>query len=434
MFKWVVFGMNHETAPLEVRERLALSADEVRRVLQRAEQTPALDSAAVLSTCNRTEMVAIVSSRGGVPQDLLALLSAVRPEVERIPASSWYLHRAEAAVRHLFRVSAGLDSMLVGEPQILGQVKEAYQLYCEMCQPHPVFNKLFHLAFRCGKRVRTETRLGEGAVSVAYAAVELAMKIVGSLAQKTALLIGAGETGELVARHLIDKQIGRLLLCNRTAERAERLAQRLKGQVLPFEALERALEEADVVLCCAESPTRLLTREQLSKVLPRRSSPALFLIDLGVPRNCEPECGRWENVFLYDLDDLKRLAELNLARRREEIPKAETIVEEMIGEFALWHRSLQAEPTIRQLTQRVEAIRAGEVEKHRKRFEGEHWDDLDALTRGIIGKILHSPLEKLKECDGKTSHGMARLEATRELFGLDEPEHPEQDDSARNAQ
>ncbi len=432
MFKLVVFGMNHETASLEVRERIALSTDEVRQLLQRAEQQPALESAAVLSTCNRTEILAVSSGRGSVSQDLLSLLGTLRPDVGQIPSSSWYLHRAEAAVRHLFRVSAGLDSMIVGEPQILGQVKEAYQLYCEMCKPHPVFNKLFHLAFRCGKRVRTETRLGEGAVSVAYAAVELTLKIFGSLAQKTALLVGAGETGELAARHLLDRQIGRLLLCNRTAERAEGVAQRLGGQVVPFEQLPRGLEEADVVLCCAESPTHLLTDALLGQVLPRRSSRTLFLIDLGVPRNCEPACGHREHVFLYDIDDLKRLAELNLAKRREEIPKAEGIVEATLGEFAVWHRSLQAEPIIRQLMQRVEAIRALEVQKNRKRFEGEHWQDLDALTRGILSKILHVPLEKLKECDGRTSHGMARLEAARELFGLDEEDNPEEDDSARH--
>ena len=249
MFKLAVFGMNHKTAPLEVREHVALSSDEVRRLLQQAGQQPGLESLAVLSTCNRTEMLAVLSDRGSIPQDLLALLGALRADLEQIPSSSWYLHRAEAAVRHLFRVSAGLDSMIVGEPQILGQVKEAYQLYCEMSQPHPVFNKLFHLAFRCGKRVRSETRLGEGAVSVAYAAVELALKIFGSLAQKTALLVGAGETGALAACHLADKHVGRLLICNRTAERAEEVAQRLGGQGVPFEQLPRGLKEADVVLC-----------------------------------------------------------------------------------------------------------------------------------------------------------------------------------------
>lgn len=427
MFRFIVLGMNHQTASLEVRERVALSEIEVRELLERSKGHPGLETVAALSTCNRTELLAVPSERGNIPQDLLSLLGSLRPEAAQIPSTCWYLHRNEDAVRHLFRVCAGLDSMMVGEPQIPGQVKEAYKVYCDTCEPHPLFNKLFHLAFRCTKRIRTETRISEGAVSLAYAGVELALKIFSSLERKVALLIGAGETGELAARHLVEKQIGRLIISNRTAERALTLAQQLSGQVIPFEEMTRGLIEADVVLFCTETPEYLVTDPLMADVVARRSGRPLFLIDLGVPRNCDPACGRRNNVFLHDLDDLKRLAEINLARRKAEIPKGEAVIEEMLGEFLRWYNSLEVEPVIRELMERVEAIRCREIEKNRKRFEEEHWKDLDALTRGIIGKILHAPLERVKEQDGNISHRASRIEAMRDLFGLGDESGEDED-------
>lgn len=414
----LLLGMNHNTAPLEVRERLALTEPEIRQLLEYGRAQHVVESAAVLSTCNRTEICAVTDELSAGPDPLLGMLSHLRPDVRQVPPAHWYLHRNRAAVRHLFRVSAGLDSMMVGEPQILGQLKDAYRIYCESGEGHPVFHKLFQIAFRCGKRVRTETGLGQGEISVASAAVNLALKIFGCLSDNTAFLVGAGETGELVARYLVDRKIRRLLIANRTEERAAVLAQKLSGAVVPWDSLHSALAEADVVLFCTEAPTYLLTEPQVARLMSARSGRILFLIDLSVPRNCDPNCARHDNVFLYNLDDLRKLADLNLDRRRDEIEKAEGIVEEMVGEYLQWERSLQVDGLIAGIMKKAEEIRSREVEKHRRRFEDEHWKDLDALTRGIVRKILADPMTSLRAWHGEDGADPLRIEAVKELFHL----------------
>lgn len=417
----LLFGMNHRTAPLEVREQMALSESEVRRLLEHARRDAALETAAVLSTCNRTEICALAEGTEPGPDSLLAALAELRPGARQVAPAHWYLYRNRAAVRHLFRVSAGLDSMMVGEPQILGQLKEAYRLYCEGGGSHPVFHKIFHLAFRCGKRVRTETALGQGEVSVASAAVHLAVKIFGSLGDNVALLVGAGKTGELVARYLVDRGIRELLIANRTAARADALAERLSGRTVPFQDLPAALLAADVALFCTESPDYLLTEAALARIMPDRSNRLLFLIDLSVPRNCDPGCARLDNVFLYNLDNLTKLADMNMDRRLEEVQRAEGIVEEVLGEYLAWQRSLIADAVIAAIMKKAEEIRSREVEKHRKRFEDEHWKDLDALTRGIVRKILADPMTNLRAWNEQSDGEAPRLETVRELFRL-EPE------------
>lgn len=420
MLKLIVVGMNHKTAPLETREKMALSPDDAARVLQEASTHPGLETALILSTCHRLELYAIPSERGNLPHDLLGLLSTVRPEVFDIPQECWYHHRNEAALRHLFQVSAGMDSMMLGEPQVLGQLKDAYQQYCDCCEPHPLFNKLFHLAFRCGKRVRTETQLGEGAVSLAHAAVDFAAQRLGGLKDKSALLVGAGETGELVARHLVEHSIQKLKITNRTPERAEALAKQLSCEVIPFTNISDALAYCNLAVFCTESPACLVHSEMLRNLPSHSQETPLLLIDLGIPRNCHPDCAEVPGVQLFHLDDLKQEAEMNLARRMSEIPKAEAIVEEMLGRFLEWHRNLKVEPLIRALMEKAEQVRSQEVDKNRKRFEEASWQDLDSLTRAIIKKVLHAPLEKLKEYDGDMRHGISRIDAFRELFKLDE--------------
>ena len=423
----LILGMNHNPAPVEVREQLALSADEIRGVIQMENGAEILETSAVLSTCNRTEVYAIARTEEATPDPLLALLSGLRPDVSRVPPSHWYLHRNRAAVRHLFRVAGGLDSMMIGEPQILGQLKDAYQLYCDDGRQHPVFHKLFHLAFRCGKRVRSETALGAGEVSVASAAVNLALKIFSSLDQKSALLLGAGDTGELVARYLVDRNVLRLRIANRTASRADALAARLGGETVPFETWSEALARSDVVLFCTESPKYLLTADMMGEVMDRRDNRILFCIDLSVPRNCDPACGEWENVFLYNVDDLRQLADLNLGKRREEIKRAETIVDEVVNEYLEWQRSLHVDAVIAGIMKKAEAIRSREVDKQRKRFEEEHWKDLELLTRGIVRKVLADPLTHLKglNCEGEGE--VMRLDAVRDLFRLEDEREEERD-------
>ncbi|MBE7558349.1 glutamyl-tRNA reductase [bacterium] len=331
-----------------------------------------------------------------------------------MPPAHWYPHCNRAAVRHLFRVSAGLDSMMVGEPQILGQLKDAYRIYCESGEGHPVFHKLFQIAFRCGKRVRTETGLGQGEISVASAAVNLALKIFGCLSDNTAFLVGAGD-GELVARYLVDRKIRRLLIANRTEERAAVLAQKLSGAVVPWDSLHSALAEADVVLLHRGS-TYLLTASR-RRLMSACSGRILFLIDLSVLRNCDPNCARHDNVFLYNPDDLQvGRPQPGPPPRRDREGRGHRRGD---GRRVLaGARSLQVDGLIAGIMKKAEEIRSREVEKHRRRFEDEHWKDLDALTRGIVRKILADPMTSLRAWHGEDGADPLRIEAVKELFHL----------------
>jgi glutamyl-tRNA reductase len=335
-------------------------------------------------------------------------------------------------VRHLFRVASGLDSMMIGENQILGQVRDCYRIYSNTGFSHPLFNKLFHQSFACGKRVRTETRLSEGAVSVAYAGVELASKIFGSLENNTALLVGAGSTGQTAARHLKKKNLQKLFITNRTLSKAVSTAKELEGTVVPFEDMSEAMCETDVVVLCTETPHPIITPDFLTKVLAKRPGKPLFFIDLGMPRNCDPACGRLNNVFVYDIDALQVLADKNLARRKSEIPQAEEIVEYCVMEFIKWLRSLRTESTIRALMVHNEAIRQQILNKYRSRYDENLMQEIDALTKSMVKQVFHTPLEKLKEYDSNMKHGMTRLATIQELFDL-KGEDENDDDQDRNA-
>lgn len=418
MFSLLLAGMSHRTAPVDVRERVAMPSEEIRKLLEENGRFKQLETYAIVSTCNRTEIYAVAERDAAEPTHLVDILAQARPAVKEIPGAHWFYLKDKEVVRHLFRVTAGLDSMMVGENQILAQVREGYRLYSESGASHPLFNKMFHQAFSCGKRVRTETKLGEGAVSVAYAGVELAMKIFGSLESKTALLVGAGETGQLAARHLMKKNLKRLLITNRTLSRAVAVADELGGEVAPFEELTRAIGEADVIVLCVEAPRYVVTAPMLAEALQKRSNRPLFFIDLGVPRNADPACNKLNNVFLYDIDALQKLAQSNVERRKNEIPLAEDIVEQMAEEFIHWFRSLRVESTIRSLMVYTEEIRQQVLEKNRKFIKPDSAKEMDALTRALVKQIFHTPLEKLKEYDSNMKHGMTRLATIQELFNL----------------
>lgn len=427
MERLVLLGMNHQSAPIEVREQLAIGKQDIERILIHAHEHPQLEALAVLSTCNRVELYAVGLDKELGQQDITEIIANTRPEAGAVEKHHWYLKRNREVVRHLFRVSSGLDSMMVGEPQILGQVKDSYRLYCDHGDSHQLLHKMFHLGFRCGKRVRTETGLGEGNVSVASAAVDLATKIFGSLEDKRTLLIGAGETGELVAWHLKKKGIQRLFVSNRTLSRAECVAESLKGEVMPFQNWKNGILKADVIVFCTESPNYLLTSEELRALMEERRHRTLFLIDLGVPRNCDPACGEEELAFLYNLDDLQQMADTNLAGRKNDIPKAEAIVEETVEEYLHWYQTLGAEEVIRSLVSRLEEIRNLEVSKNRKHFEEKNWEHLELLTKGIIKRIFREPIARIKEYDGNMRHGLGRIETIQELFGLRDDTKEEED-------
>jgi len=325
-------------------------------------------------------------------------------------------------VKHIFRVASSLDSMVLGEPQILGQVKEAYSQAVKGKFSGLILNKLFHRSFFVAKRVRTETKIATQAVSVSYAAVELAKKILGDLGNKRALLIGAGEMSELAARHLISRGVGEILVTNRTHSRAIELAQEFKGKAVPFEDFPKELQNADIILSSTGSAHYIIRREQLPEVIRARKNKPMFFIDIAVPRDIDPQINQIDNVYVYDIDDLEGIVESNKEERKKEVQKAEEIVFQGVEAFNRWLESLEVVPTILALRNRMEEIRQKEVEKTLsllKNVSEEERKALDLLTNSIINKILHHPISLLKHQESR-DHGKLYVEMTRKIFHLDE--------------
>jgi glutamyl-tRNA reductase len=329
--------------------------------------------------------------------------------------------RGETAVRQLFRVAATVDSMVVGDVQILNQVKEAFNLARDAGSLGPVFHRLMQATLHVGKRVRAETSVCEGAVSVSYAAVELANKIFADLSRKAVLLIGAGETGELTLKHLQSRGIGTVTVANRTRARAEALVAGTGGTTVDFDRLGEALAGADIVISSVQSPGYVLGPDEIGRALKRRGNTPLFLIDIGVPRNVNPAAGKLENVFLYDIDALSTIVDRNMERRKAEIPRAEAIVEEELRSFFHWYNSLQAGPAIHELRSAFEQVRQEEVERNIHRFHTEDRELVDLVTRRIVNKLLHGPMTVLRKGaeDGRRgSDTILRVQMLRELFGI----------------
>jgi glutamyl-tRNA reductase len=429
-----VIGANHRSAPIEVRERFALGRNEAPAVLADLVDSGASQEAVLLSTCNRTELYVNLSDldRGDV-----AFRSMLAERLESAPerlSGYLYLHRDRTAVEHLFRVAAGLDSMVLGEPQIQGQVKEAYQLAQETFGlSGPVvgttLNRLFQSAFSVGARVRTETEVGLGAASVSTAAVELAKKIFGSLRGRHALVMGAGEMSELTLELLREEGVRSWVVTNRTYERASDLATRWGGKAVAWEELGSALPGAEIVICSTSAPHPVLTLDRFRAALPRGATRPLCIIDIAIPRDVDPRVGREPNVFLYNVDDLRQIVDDNLERRRAEIPRAEEIIANGVEEFWTWHSSLAVVPTIRDLRDHGESVRKAEVERVMRRLAHlppEDQEAIDAMTRSLLNKLLHSPTVRLREAAGN-GRGTSILDAVRYLFELDpEPVDAEQ--------
>jgi len=434
-----VIGVSHRTAPVEVREALALSGGQAARVLAEMRAEDAFDEALLVSTCNRTE-VYFVARAAAAPRayllDHIARVKGARPAVE---ADAFYRRDDTDAVRHLFGVVASLDSQIVGEHEILGQVKDAYRLAAEARTTSALLNKLMHWAFRVGKRVRTETDLGAGSASVAAAAVDLARHIFSSLTGKTVLLVGAGQTAETAARALLKAGADRLIVANRTLYRAQQLAHDLthEAPARPATATERSAREptatavgldaigetiaqADLVITATDAEECVLTWPNLADVLRARRS-ALLIIDIAVPRDVDERLGDLDNVYLSNIDDLDRLLEGNLERRRLEIPKAEAIVEYEVEQFGRWLASRQAAPTIRLLQKRIQTIQEKQIERYGRQFCDADRAQLEQFAQSVGKQILHAPLALLKELstDGTPSERLAAVDLVRRLFDLD---------------
>lgn len=422
----IALGTSYKTAPVEVRGRVAWTAEQLPAALQSLVGVPGLLEGAILSTCNRTEIYAVVRP----DLDFRAALLDFWGRAKGVPAgelaSHAYLHQAADAAGHLMRVASGLDSMILGETQILGQVKDAYTLAQERGTIGKVLHELFNRSIACGKRVHTETAISQNAVSVSYAAVELARKIFGRLEGRSALLVGAGKMGGLTARHLVDQGISEILVCNRTFNRAEEMAREFGGRAVPWEGLDDHLAAADVVISSTGAPGYVITREMVRRAMRLRRGRPLFLVDIAVPSDVEPEAGQIDNVFLYDIDDLESVVLANLEERAREAQKAERILAEEVARFQQWLRSLEVVPLIRSLREKAEEIKQVELQRLFNRLpdltERER-EIIQATTSLIVNKILNDPTVRVKEF-ANSAEADLYLRAFSQLFNLPENGRP----------
>ncbi len=416
----ILVGLNHKTAPIEIRECLAFSPEKLEEASRQVHRLHLLKETMILSTCNRVEILALAQDPAPAVWELKRFLSAFHQYPLEKFEQSLYSPVGEEAVKHIFRVASSLDSMVVGETQILGQLKDAYETATGNKTAGPILHRLLPLAFHVAKRVRTETKIGNRAVSVSSVAVELARKIFETLEGKTALLIGAGEMIELATQHLVGDGVGKVLVTNRTQERAVALALKFGGEAVPFGQREKGLVRADIVISATNSPDFVLGYDQMARVMKERKQTPLFLIDIADPRDVEPRVNDLENVYLYNIDHLQKVADENIRDREKEARKAEGIVEGEVAEFVRWYRSLALTPTIVTLRQKFEEIRKKELEKtlaHLPNLSEKERKFVEGLTAAIVNKILHSPLSQLKSVTD-SARTDSYLDALQTLFQL----------------
>jgi glutamyl-tRNA reductase len=414
--KILLTGLNHKTAPVELRERLAIAPDRLAEETRSLLSHPGVREGLILSTCNRVEL--LVCYEGGDP----SLPEYLNRQYAVDPASlqpHLYEHHEQDAVRHLFRVASSLDSMVVGEPQILGQVKESYAAARSVGAVGGNLERLLQGAFSAAKKVRTETQIGSSAVSIASVAVDLARKIFGSLQGKRVLLVGAGKMSELAARHLMQQGAKSLLIANRTHERALRLAQKFEGHVIRFEDLHARADEADILITSTGSPEFLFRTPHAQQFLHRRRNRPMIFIDIAVPRDVDPEINRLEGIFLYDIDDLQSVATSNLSDRSREAQHAEAILEEELTRYQQRLQALDVVPTLVDLQSYAEAMRQAELRRAHARLQAltpEQQAAVEAVTRGLVNKFLHHPLNALKTAAREGD--VAAIDVIRSAFHL----------------
>ena len=425
----LLVGISHRTAPVEVRERLDFQVRGVDRALQSLAARGSTREAVVLSTCNRAEVYVACDDVALTRADLVDFVSEFHAIERPLVAPHVYDVADLDAARHLFRVAAGLDSLVVGEPQVFGQVKEAHTIAGEVRTVGPVLNRLFHSSFVVGKRVRTETGLGSGSVSISYAAVALARKIFGDLVGRTVLVVGAGEMGKLTARHMKTQGVQHVTIVSRTMAHAARTAEAIGGAAAaPWEDLDEVLGASDIVITATGAAAPILTKARVEAVMRRRRNRPLFIIDIALPRDVEAAAGEIEQVFLYNIDDLQATVRENMARRTSEVARAEAIVGEELEKFGAWLRSRGAIPTVVALRQHFESVRRAELERLDYKLAAlppEARDAargvLDEITHLIMEKLLLTPTEQLKSLSDTETVG-AYTEALTRLFGLNDAE------------
>ena len=423
--KILLLGLSHKTAPIEIRERLTFSPTTLRSALTHFDTThsqahlPDIREGVILSTCNRLEIYALVRDPAIATESIINFLSQscnVKPdEFEQ----HLYSHHNEAAVRHLLQVAAGLDSMVLGEPQILGQVTDAYQAALAQAAAGTVLSALFRAAIHAGKRARTETRIGVNPASISSVAAGLAQNLLGDLSERQALLIGAGEMGAVAVRSLLKRGVLNITVANRTFQNAEQLAHEWGGKAITFQQLPAALSEADIVISCTGAPHTILNREYIEPVMAARPERPLFMIDIAVPRDIDPDVTGVANVYLHDIDDLQGQADDNIKERELEIPRVEAIVDEEVNQFLDWLASLDVVSTITSLRGQIEEVRQQELERlfNRLDLDERERDLIATMSHRLVNKILHEPTLRLKQ-ETANGNGAAYISAVHHLFDL----------------
>ena len=408
-------GISYHKTSLDIREKLYFDSLACRDVLRELKKLRCIRECVLLSTCNRTELYYITGNDPGIVSERIESLFMKKADLKKNTESVFYNFRGISAIEHLFKVSSGLDSMILGEPQIFGQVKEAYSLACDEKYTGPAINRLFHHAFRVGKQVRNETGVGEGAVSVSFAAVELAKKVFGKLKNRSVLLIGAGKIGELCAQSLSDLGVKNLYISNRTKEKADEISKILSGQPVLFENIPEYLSKADIVITSVSSGEPILKKETVEIQSKKRKGKALVIIDLGVPRNVDESISGLNDVFLYNIDCLKNLAVDNLDKRKNEAIKADEIISGEVGNFCVWLSERETIPVIKEIHERCENIQLEELEKIKNRLDEESFALVEMTTRRIIRKIIHNPVKAIRSSESGAERDNI-VEIIRKMF------------------
>ncbi len=418
--KILVTGLNHKTAPVEVRERLAFDGPKLEEGLRELLRLKNVEEGLIISTCNRVELYTHVKEIEPAVEEIKGFLSEFHSIPPESLEGSLYFYSERDAIRHVFRVASSLDSMVVGEPQILGQVKDAFDFALKRKATGVLLNKLLKKAISVAKRVRTETRIAENAVSISYAAVELAKKIFADLSEKTFMLLGAGEMAELAVRHLINNGVRDVTVANRTYQRGVELAKEFCGRAIKFEDFKEELVNTDIIICSTGAPTYILYKEDMQKIMKERKNRSVFIIDISVPRNIDPEINDIDNVYLYDVDDLQGVVDANILERRKEAERAEAIVVEEVEKFLKWQSSLDAVPTIVALRNKAEEIKQTELERLFNRLPGLDERERNIImtsVNAIVNRLIHPPTAALKE-DHEDRESLIAMIKT--LYGLEE--------------